>query len=299
MNDAVNNMIQFTNANTATLTAAAAGIGFPNTGLLTNANLAANAHALVNAAQFSSAATKLPPGPNSGLNSNNLNQGFSQTLNQGLHNGLNQGLNQVLNQGLLGGLQNNLLSIVTNPSTEQHLQNLGAIIPCRARGMPADHNFKTAYFVIPDGIEHGDELVCNYPACRQAGVKFRYCLHCKIPVAKRNFRNRHRHGVPGGSPGSDSEESEEESVAPAGANPADGNVCPPAPKSAKGNDDYAGVKKEHIIVIPGAAASSNANNLPPKKKKKKSGHVRVPCRARGMPMAHNFKTAYFTILHTI
>jgi hypothetical protein len=32
------------------------------------------------------------------------------------------------------------------------------------------------------------------PACRNAGVKFRYCSHCKAPVAKRNFRRRHNHG---------------------------------------------------------------------------------------------------------
>ena len=72
------------------------------------------------------------------------------------------------------------------------------VVPCRARGMPVDHNFKTAYFVVPEGIEHGDELLCSYPACRSAGCKFRYCLYCKVPVAKRNFRNRHRHGIPGG-----------------------------------------------------------------------------------------------------
>jgi hypothetical protein len=56
------------------------------------------------------------------------------------------------------------------------------------------HNFKTAHFVIPPTIQHGDELVCSFPACRSAGAKFRYCLHCKVPVAKRNFRNRHKHG---------------------------------------------------------------------------------------------------------
>jgi len=67
-------------------------------------------------------------------------------------------------------------------------------VPCRARGMPMAHNFKTAYFIIPPTIEHGDELLCSFPSCRSAGAKFRYCLHCKVPVAKRNFRNRHKHG---------------------------------------------------------------------------------------------------------
>lgn len=68
------------------------------------------------------------------------------------------------------------------------------VVPCRARGMPMDHNFKTAYFVIPENVRHGEELICSYFACRNAGVKFRYCSHCKVPVAKRNFRKRHRHG---------------------------------------------------------------------------------------------------------
>ncbi|KAL3791908.1 hypothetical protein HJC23_010768 [Cyclotella cryptica] len=165
------------------------------------------------------------------------------------------------------------------------------IVPCRARGMPVDHNFKTAYFIIPDGIEHGDELVCSYPACRQAGVKFRYCVDCKVPVAKRNFRNRHRHGVPGGSvsgeegdeddsSGEDDNKTETDpSDRPAGFT-MDGNsgTCMPA-----GESNESATQKEHVIVIPD------------KHKKKKSGNVRVPCRARGMPMAHNFKTAHFVI----
>ena len=32
------------------------------------------------------------------------------------------------------------------------------------------------------------------PACRNAGVKFRYCSVCEAPVAKRNFGRRHTHG---------------------------------------------------------------------------------------------------------
>jgi hypothetical protein len=52
----------------------------------------------------------------------------------------------------------------------------------------------TAYFVIPENVKHGEELICSYFACRNAGIKFRYCSHCKVPVAKRNFRKRHKHG---------------------------------------------------------------------------------------------------------
>lgn len=43
-------------------------------------------------------------------------------------------------------------------------------------------------------MKHGEELICSYFACRNAGIKFRYCSHCKVPVAKRNFRKRHKHG---------------------------------------------------------------------------------------------------------
>jgi hypothetical protein len=50
--------------------------------------------------------------------------------------------------------------------------------------------------VIPENVEHGEELICSYFACRNAGIKFRYCTHCKVPVAKRNFRKRHKHGKP-------------------------------------------------------------------------------------------------------
>jgi hypothetical protein len=54
-------------------------------------------------------------------------------------------------------------------------------------------NCQTAYFVIPQNIKHGTELLCSYFACRNAGIKFRYCVYCKLPVAKRNFAKRHRH----------------------------------------------------------------------------------------------------------
>lgn len=53
---------------------------------------------------------------------------------------------------------------------------------------------KTAYFTIPHAVKHGQDLVCSYPACAAQGVKFCYCIHCGIPVAKRNFRQRHGHG---------------------------------------------------------------------------------------------------------
>jgi hypothetical protein len=45
-------------------------------------------------------------------------------------------------------------------------------------------------------VQHGEELICSYDACRNAGIKFRYCSHCRVPVAKRNFNQRHSHGLP-------------------------------------------------------------------------------------------------------
>ncbi|KAL7472823.1 hypothetical protein ACHAXS_013196 [Conticribra weissflogii] len=208
----------------------------------------------------------------------------------------------------------NFNSIARGTSVAQNLgvsKGAAVIVPCRARGMPVDHNFKTAYFIIPEGIEHGDELMCSYPACRQAGVKFRYCLHCKVPVAKRNFRNRHRHGVPGGEGESGSDDDRDENLS---SDEEDDNNDNSAAKVAKASDNPTTAatavaastapfcmptnqddsmsggkndKQEHIIVIPADSGKM--------KKKKKSGNTRVPCRARGMPMAHNFKTAYFTI----
>mmetsp|Transcript_28944 Transcript_28944/g.33309 ORF Transcript_28944/g.33309 Transcript_28944/m.33309 type:complete len:475 (+) Transcript_28944:125-1549(+) len=79
--------------------------------------------------------------------------------------------------------QNNKDNAVQRPTT----------FPCSARGMPDGHNSKTAYFVIPKGVKHGEELICSFPVCRNSGVKFRFCTHCNIPVAKRNFRKTHLH----------------------------------------------------------------------------------------------------------
>jgi len=68
--------------------------------------------------------------------------------------------------------------------------------------------------VIPENVKHGEELICSYFACRNAGIKFRYCSQCKVPVAKRNFRKRHKHGgdpVAGGK--GDDSGGEEDNVA--------------------------------------------------------------------------------------
>ena len=60
-------------------------------------------------------------------------------------------------------------------------------------GLPLDHNIKTAFLLISENVQHGDELKCSYPACAEQGVKFCWCSYCKAPVARRNFRVRHHH----------------------------------------------------------------------------------------------------------
>ncbi|CAB9508382.1 expressed unknown protein [Seminavis robusta] len=104
------------------------------------------------------------------------------------------------------GNNNNTAAAADAGKDERRKAPGSVIVPCRARGMPMDHNFKTAYFVIPENVKHGEELICSYFTCRNAGVKFRYCSHCKVPVAKRNFRKRHKHGDPSGKDTGDDDE---------------------------------------------------------------------------------------------
>jgi hypothetical protein len=111
-------------------------------------------------------------------------------------------------------------SNLNNESAKE--ENKRKMIPCRARGMPQDHNFKvslsleptnpylamivyrlnltlvifhlsskTANFMITNDVKHGKGLVCSYPKCRDGGIKFLYCKYCAIPVSKRMFRTRH------------------------------------------------------------------------------------------------------------
>lgn len=36
-------------------------------------------------------------------------------------------------------------------------------------------------------------MMCSHSKCRNSGIKFRYCAICRLPVAKRNFYQRHSH----------------------------------------------------------------------------------------------------------
>mmetsp|Transcript_99081 Transcript_99081/g.285883 ORF Transcript_99081/g.285883 Transcript_99081/m.285883 type:complete len:462 (-) Transcript_99081:801-2186(-) len=74
-----------------------------------------------------------------------------------------------------------------------HANKFRNMLPCRSRGMPLDHNFKNAYFIITQDTAHGEDLVCSYPECQAAGSKFRYCKVCRIPIAQRNFYQKHSH----------------------------------------------------------------------------------------------------------
>eukprot|EP00934_Nitzschia_sp_Nitz4_P006451 Nitzschia sp. Nitz4//scaffold3_size479765//443303//444471//NITZ4_000187-RA/size479765-processed-gene-1.275-mRNA-1//1//CDS//3329551019//6441//frame0 len=70
-----------------------------------------------------------------------------------------------------------------------------SFVPCRARSTYPGHDSNTAYFTIPRSIKHGANLYCSHAQCRKDGVKFCYCIVCGIPVAKRNFRQRHEHAI--------------------------------------------------------------------------------------------------------
>lgn len=68
-------------------------------------------------------------------------------------------------------------------------------ISCKARGLSERHNADNAYLEIPAGAPHGLPLSCSEPECASSGRRFRYCQVCGVPVAKRNFLQRHGHGM--------------------------------------------------------------------------------------------------------
>ena len=67
--------------------------------------------------------------------------------------------------------------------------------PCKARGVPDNHNARSAQVDVPPDAVHGSILVCSHAACCGSGRKFRWCEVCGVPVAKRNFGKRHSHGI--------------------------------------------------------------------------------------------------------
>ena len=120
---------------------------------------------------------------------------------------------------------------------------------------------QTAYFIIPEDMDHGEELICSYPRCRNAGIKFRYCKQCRIPVAKRNFRDRHRHGFGEvcALPGDDDESLARVAGTGTGGGLSEGGdrVVPTAAGDSRGG----GVVADEAVAVGGTApAPSNPGN---------------------------------------
>ena len=42
--------------------------------------------------------------------------------------------------------------------------------------------------MITEYTEHGAGLVCSFPACRNVGIRFRYCKLCNDAIARRSFK---------------------------------------------------------------------------------------------------------------
>ena len=42
--------------------------------------------------------------------------------------------------------------------------------------------------MVTEDTEHGEGLVCSFPTCRNAGIKFRYCKFCNDAIARRSFK---------------------------------------------------------------------------------------------------------------
>ena len=42
--------------------------------------------------------------------------------------------------------------------------------------------------MVTEDTEHGEGLVCSFPTCRNAGIKFRYCKLCNDAIARRSFK---------------------------------------------------------------------------------------------------------------
>jgi hypothetical protein len=211
-------------------------------------------------------------------------------------------------------------------------------LPCRARGMPEDHDynvsrmllslvahvalhfshacpshppcfritmlhFQSAYFDVAPDTKHGDGLVCSFPSCRNDGIKFLYCDHCRDAVGKRVFRNQHHHmdddeapliaaGVKahtfGGNTG-DILSSNDSSPWRGGGTPHINDMnaavlskkeeAPPAPSTAS-NSAGGKKKKRDEMMEEGSRDAEDSTAF-------------IPCRARGMPKEHDYKVCEF------
>ncbi len=168
------------------------------------------------------------------------------------------GQDSVKSDSARGQAEKSVLSASNEKSKEELRKTPGTVIvPCRARGMPMDHNFKTAYFVISEDAKHGEDLVCSYFACRNGGVKFRYCAHCMAPVAKRNFCRRHDHGMSDKLP--PREDEDEESMDESDSKSF--KACKPVISTKKPEKPPSNVPKSSLDVLSKAASSSMPSKM--------------------------------------
>mmetsp|Transcript_20445 Transcript_20445/g.29579 ORF Transcript_20445/g.29579 Transcript_20445/m.29579 type:complete len:223 (+) Transcript_20445:305-973(+) len=97
-----------------------------------------------------------------------------------------------------GTSQHILSSRITTMSEQSHhaTNTANALrFPCKARGIDSKHGPDDAFIEVPANIEHGGILVCSNVCCASSGRRFRWCVVCKVPAAKRNFMKRHSHGL--------------------------------------------------------------------------------------------------------
>jgi hypothetical protein len=211
-------------------------------------------------------------------------------------------------------------------------------LPCRARGMPEDHDynvsrmllslllvqsgtplqtcmsfsptlfriilhFQSAYFDVAPDTKHGDGLVCSFPSCRNDGVKFLYCEHCRDAVGKRVFRNQHHH----------MDDDEAPLIAAGikahtfGGNTGDNLPCnDPHWRGARHINDVSAaiLSRKEEDAHPAPAVGTGANCASGKKKKRDEMEGRdaedatafIPCRARGMAKEHDYTVCEFATL---
>ena len=118
-------------------------------------------------------------------------------------------------------------------------------------------------------------MICSFPSCRNDGIKFLYCEHCRDAVGKRVFRNQHHHL-----------DDEEAPLVAAG------QVLHSKPGDRA---DESLAETSDSQRLPGTLRSSNevwkgdADSVGKETVSKEETPSIIPCRARGMPKEHDYK----------
>jgi hypothetical protein len=149
-------------------------------------------------------------------------------------------------------------------------------------------------------MKHGDGLVCSFSSCRNDGIKFLYCEHCRDAVGKRVFRNQHHHM-----------DDDEAPLVAAGirAHTFGGNTGdilssndPPWRGATHVNNASVAVLSRKEEAPPAPAVRTGANSAGGKKRDEMEGNEAedstdfIPCRARGVPKEHDYKVCEFATL---